>query len=77
MSWNGGNIIKIMNTWDVTAVRHTAGILDLTEEELKNMDRKTRKVMTMDGALHPKADIDGLFGKKTWRIRHEVYRRSS
>ena len=58
---NGGNIIKAMNTWAVAAVRYTAGILDWTVDELKEMDRKTRKLMTINRALHPKADVDRLY----------------
>jgi hypothetical protein len=58
---NAGNLIKAMNTWAVAAVRYTAGILDWTVEELRAMDRKTRKTMTMNRALHPKADVDRLY----------------
>ena len=58
---NGGNSIKAMNTWAVAAVRYTAGIVDWTVDELKIMDRKTRKLMTMNRALHPKADVDRLY----------------
>ena len=36
-----------MNTWAVAAVRYTAGIVDWTVDELKTIDRKTRKLMTM------------------------------
>jgi hypothetical protein len=60
-SLNGGNVIKAVNTWAVAAVRYTAGILDWTLEELQNMDRKTRKLMTMNRALHPRADVDRLY----------------
>lgn len=58
---NGGNIVKAMNTWAVAAVRYTAGLLDWTINELKDMDRKTRKLMTMNRALHPKSDVDRLY----------------
>ena len=58
---NGGNVIKAMNTWAVAAVRYTAGILDWTVNELREMDRKTRKLMTINRALHPKADVDRLY----------------
>ena len=58
---NGGNVIKAMNSWAVAAVRYTAGIVDWKVDELKNMDRKTRKIMTMNHALHPKADVDRLY----------------
>lgn len=63
-SLNGGNIAKVMNTYAEVDVHYTAGILDLTKEELKNNDRKTRKLMTMNGVLHPKADIDRLYLEK-------------
>ena len=42
-------------------MRYTAGILDWTVNELKEMDRKTRKLMTMNDALHPRADVDRLY----------------
>lgn len=58
---NGGNTIKAINTWAVAAVRYTAGILDWTVDELKDMDRKTRKLMTINRALHPRADVDRLY----------------
>lgn len=36
-----------------------------TESELKNVDRvKSRKTMTMYGALHPKSDVDRLYIKR-------------
>ena len=31
------------------------------KEELKTLDKMTRKVLTMNGAFHPKSDVDGLF----------------
>ena len=37
---NGGNTIKAINTWAVPVFRYTAGIIDWTQEELKNLDRK-------------------------------------
>ena len=58
---NGGNVVIAINTWAVAAVRYTARVLDWTVDELKNMDRKTRKLMTMNRALHPKADVDRLY----------------
>lgn len=29
-------------------------------DELRSLDRKTRKFMTMEGALHPKSDINRI-----------------
>ena len=34
-----------------------AGMLQSKESELKDVDRKSRKTMTMYGALHPKSDV--------------------
>ena len=38
-----------------------AGILKWNTDELKNLGRRTRKFMTMHGALHPKSDIDIVY----------------
>ena len=42
-------------------LRYGAGIIRRTKEELKTLDRMSRKVLTMNGAFHPKSDVDGLF----------------
>ena len=44
--------------------RYGAGILQWKESELKDVDRKSRKEMTMDGMLHPKSNVDRLYIKK-------------
>ena len=58
---NGRNIILAINTWAVAVITYGAGIIDWNMGELKQVDRKTRKIMTMNGALHPKSDIDRLY----------------
>ena len=45
--------------------RYGAGILQGKESELKDVDRKSRKTMTMYGALHTKSDVDRLYIKRT------------
>ena len=45
--------------------RYGAGILQGEESELKDVDRKLRKTMTIYGALHPKSDVDRLYIKRT------------
>ena len=55
---HGRNKIMAVNTWAVAVLRYGAGVLKWTTEELKELDRKTRKLMTMHGALHPKSDIN-------------------
>ena len=61
---NGGNIIAAINSRAVSIIRYGAGIIKWTKNELEEMDRKTRKLMTMYGAQHPKADIDRLYLKR-------------
>ena len=50
-----------VNTWAVATLRYSTGVVDWTVEELKELDRKTRKMMTLHGALHPKNDVDRLY----------------
>ena len=58
---NGGNIILAINSRAVSIVRYGAGIISWTKMELEELDRRTRKLMTMYGAHHPKADVDRLY----------------
>ena len=51
------NLIKGINTRAVHLVRYSGPFLKWTREELKQMDQKTRKLMTMHEALHPKDDV--------------------
>ena len=41
-------------------LRYGAGIIERREPEVKALDRKTWKIMTMCGALYPKSDVDRL-----------------
>ena len=52
------NLIKRINTWAVLLVRYSGPFLKWTREELKQMDQRTRKLMTMHKALHPKDDVN-------------------
>ena len=58
---NGGNVIKVINSWAVPVVRYTAGIIDWTQAELEDLDRKTRKLMSAHHALNPQSDVDRVF----------------
>ena len=58
---NGKNKILAINAWAVAVLRYSFGELDWKKEELTAMDRMTRKVMTIHGALHPKSDVDRVF----------------
>ena len=49
------------NTWEVAIFRYGEGVIDWKESELSSIDRKTRKTLTMYGAMHPKSDVDRLY----------------
>ena len=55
------NLIKGINTWAVPLVRYSGPFLMWTREELRQMDQRTRKLMTMHKALHPRDDVDRLY----------------
>ena len=55
------NLIKRINNWVVPLVRYSGPFLKWTREELKQMDQRTRKLMTMHKALHPRDDVDKLY----------------
>jgi len=56
-----GNMIKGMNAWAVSVIRYTAGIIEWTKKELKAIDVRVRKMMTMAGSFHQKGDVDRLY----------------
>ena len=55
------NLIKGINTWAVSHVRYLGPFLMWTRNELRQMDQRTRKLMTMHKALHPRDDVDRLY----------------
>ena len=55
------NLIKGINTWAVPLVRYSGPFLKCTRDELKLMNQRTRKLMTMHKALHPRDDVDRLY----------------
>ena len=58
---NGHNLIKAINTWAVAVVRYSAPFLGWNKDELQALDRRTRKLMTMHKALHPKSNVERLY----------------
>ena len=62
---NGGNVINAINSRAVAVVRYTAGIVKWTKDEMRKMDTKTRKLLTIYRALHPQADVDRLYVKRS------------
>ena len=58
---NSRNLIKGINAWAVPRVRYSGPFLKWTRDEVKQMDQRTRKLMTMHKALHPRDDVDRLY----------------
>ena len=58
---NARHKIMAVNTQAVSVMRYGAGILKWNTDELKSLDRRTRKFMKMHGALHPKSDVDRVY----------------
>ena len=56
---SGKNKIMAANTWAI--LRYSAGLVEWKTDELKILDRKTRKMMTLYGALHPTSDVDRVY----------------
>ena len=56
---SGRNQIMAMNTWVVSLMRYGAGIVKWTKSELDEIDRKTRKVMTMNKKAYLEVMLTG------------------
>ena len=55
------NLIKGINTWDVLLVRYSGPFLKWTRDKLKQLDQRTRKLMTMHKTLRPRDDVNTLY----------------
>ena len=62
---NGGNLMRAINTYAVSEVRYTAGIVNWIREELETIDRRSRKMFTAHGGFHPKSDVDRLYTQRS------------
>jgi hypothetical protein len=61
---NAGNIIRAINSWAIPVIRYTSGIVEWTLAELQEIDRKTRKLMTIYHAFNMNGDVDRLYLKR-------------
>ena len=64
---NSGNFISGLTAWAIGAVRCSEGIIDWTKVELRDMDRKSREIMTLNRCLHQK--------EVAWQDLYEAERR--
>ena len=57
---SGENVIKAINTWAIVFLK-SAAFLDWTKEEKQQLDRRTRKLLTIHKGLHPKSNVGRLY----------------
>ena len=57
---NAGNIFQAINISVVPTVRYGTAKIQWTKEELQRMERKSRKLITTYGKLHPRGCVDRL-----------------
>ena len=61
---NSRNLFLAINSWAVAVVRYAACIIQWNKEEIAEMERKTRKLLTIYGAFHPKSNVNRLYMKR-------------
>ena len=61
---NAGNIIRAIYFRATSLIRYGAGIIHWRVDELKAIDMKTRKILTIYRELHPQADGDRLYYRR-------------
>ena len=54
------NKTQAIGSLAVPVLRYSFGISNWHQEELQKVDRKKRKLLTIHGRHHPKADVEGL-----------------
>ncbi|XP_067017791.1 uncharacterized protein [Acropora muricata] len=58
---NAINKIEAINTVATRVVTYSFNIINWTAEDIKNLDRKTRKLLTKERMHHPKSDVDRIY----------------
>ena len=58
---NSRNKLRAVNAYCLPIIHYTTGIVKWNVDDLRSMDRKTRKVLTMHRGLHPRSDVDRLY----------------
>ena len=55
------NVVRGVNTWAVSLSRYSVAFVSWRKIELMAIDRKTRKLFTLYGAVHPKSNVGRLY----------------
>ena len=56
-----GEVDIKQSTFQGNSLRYSAAFVSWRKSELQAINRKTRKLFTMHGALHPKSDVGRLY----------------
>ena len=58
---NAGNVIKAINSWAASLLRYNGRDCNWTKRELAELDRKSRNLLTIHGALRPRSNVSRLY----------------
>ena len=58
---NSGDLITGINAWTASVARYSVGVMDWTVEEVVNMDRKTRRILAINGCLRTGSNVARLY----------------
>ena len=58
---NDENLVSGVNTWAVSLLRYSVAVVSWRKNKMQPIDRGTRKLFTIHGALDPKSDVDRLY----------------
>jgi hypothetical protein len=53
--------MQVTGSLAVPVLRYSFGIINWHQEEIQKLDFKKRKMLTIHGQHHPRADIDRLY----------------
>ncbi|KAL1447369.1 hypothetical protein WDU94_013907 [Cyamophila willieti] len=62
---SGRNKVEAINSLAVPVVEYSFGIVDWTQEEIRNFDYKTRKMLTTHRMLHPRSNVNRIYLPRT------------
>jgi hypothetical protein len=65
---NARNKITAIGALALSVLRYSFGIINWRIEEIKQIDRKTRKMLIMYKMHHPKDDVNRLY---TWYVKRK------
>ena len=70
---NAKNKVEAINT-AIAVVSYSFNVVNWNLEEIKRIDRKIRKLMTLNRMHHPKADVSRMYTLKRRRTRNDKFK---